>query len=193
MSAITETDFPPAPPAGRESASGWLAASAVIGALGTALICLDGEFHVLNAAPELDDLLGEGSARRAVGRPAEDSLGADLFGANAALRHDLTAGRRCVEWPVSLPSRAGSAPFWVVVTAAPIGPEGVWDRRLSYVVALRPLREEERVADPAQEDLARRLRAALERNRWRRSAAARALGISRTTLWRMMRDAGLSS
>ena len=36
------------------------------------------------------------------------------------------------------------------------------------------------------------IREALEQNRWRRKAAARALGISRTTLWRKMRDAGLT-
>ena len=37
------------------------------------------------------------------------------------------------------------------------------------------------------------IREALEQNRWRRKAAARALGISRTTLWRKMRDAGLTN
>jgi DNA-binding NtrC family response regulator len=36
-----------------------------------------------------------------------------------------------------------------------------------------------------------RLRAVLETHRWRRLAAARALGISRATLWRRMREAGL--
>jgi transcriptional regulator with PAS, ATPase and Fis domain len=35
------------------------------------------------------------------------------------------------------------------------------------------------------------LRRALEQNRWERLATARALGISRTTLWRKMREAGL--
>jgi transcriptional regulator with GAF, ATPase, and Fis domain len=35
------------------------------------------------------------------------------------------------------------------------------------------------------------LRQVLETHRWRREAAARALGLSRTTLWRRMREAGL--
>jgi transcriptional regulator with PAS, ATPase and Fis domain len=35
------------------------------------------------------------------------------------------------------------------------------------------------------------IRAALEEHRWQREATARALGISRTTLWRKMREAGL--
>jgi transcriptional regulator of acetoin/glycerol metabolism len=37
------------------------------------------------------------------------------------------------------------------------------------------------------------IRRALEAHRWRRVDAARALGISRATLWRRMREAGLST
>jgi transcriptional regulator with PAS, ATPase and Fis domain len=46
-------------------------------------------------------------------------------------------------------------------------------------------------ADPANDSEAERLRAALETHRWRREDTARALGISRATLWRRMRDYGL--
>lgn len=37
-----------------------------------------------------------------------------------------------------------------------------------------------------------RLRAALEAHRWRRDETAEALGMSRTTLWRKMRELGLA-
>jgi DNA-binding NtrC family response regulator len=37
------------------------------------------------------------------------------------------------------------------------------------------------------------LRASLDAHRWRRTETAHALGISRSTLWRMMREAGLAS
>ncbi|MCC6622516.1 MAG: hypothetical protein IT385_14725 [Deltaproteobacteria bacterium] len=43
----------------------------------------------------------------------------------------------------------------------------------------------------AEDDEASRLRAALEAHRWNRGAAAEALGMSRTTLWRKLRALGL--
>ncbi|MGB5176693.1 MAG: helix-turn-helix domain-containing protein, partial [Thermoanaerobaculia bacterium] len=41
--------------------------------------------------------------------------------------------------------------------------------------------------DPEHE----RIRSALEAHQWRRTEAAEALGMSRTTLWRKMREHGL--
>jgi DNA-binding NtrC family response regulator len=46
-------------------------------------------------------------------------------------------------------------------------------------------------AEPAAVSEAQRLRIALESHRWRREETARALGISRATLWRRMREFGL--
>ena len=45
---------------------------------------------------------------------------------------------------------------------------------------------------PLVDDEKGRILAALEANRWRRAAAAESLGISRATLWRKMREYGLS-
>jgi transcriptional regulator of acetoin/glycerol metabolism len=49
-----------------------------------------------------------------------------------------------------------------------------------------------RRARPAAPEDIERLRRVLEDHRWNRGAAARTLGISRTTLWRRLRDAGLT-
>jgi len=51
-------------------------------------------------------------------------------------------------------------------------------------------RETWRARRAAPEEI-ERLRRVLEDHRWNRGAAARTLGISRTTLWRRLREAGL--
>jgi len=47
--------------------------------------------------------------------------------------------------------------------------------------------------EPPAPDERERLRAALESHHWRRDEAAAALGMSRTTLWRKMRELDLTS
>jgi transcriptional regulator of acetoin/glycerol metabolism len=44
---------------------------------------------------------------------------------------------------------------------------------------------------PVDGDESRRLRVALEAHQWRRDAAAKALGLSRSTLWRRMKELNL--
>ena len=58
----------------------------------------------------------------------------------------------------------------------------------------RPLQivEPETVARQQPRSETDTLRMALEQNRWQRDATAKALGISRTTLWRKMRESGLT-
>jgi PAS domain S-box-containing protein len=55
---------------------------------------------------------------------------------------------------------------------------------------VKPLAEAAQSAGGEPEE-ARRIRAALERAKYHRTEAARSLGMSRTTLWRRMRDYGL--
>jgi DNA-binding NtrC family response regulator len=62
--------------------------------------------------------------------------------------------------------------------------------RLPRVEGIQP--PGEAIANEGDVPTSTALRETLEANRWKRSAAARALGVSRTTLWRWMRERGLS-
>jgi len=127
----------------RESSAGWIAVSAAFGALGRVFLCLDERFDVLHASQGLDDLLGIDAARAAEGRPAEELLGADLFGAGSPLRQALLAGERREGWRADLPARGEVPSRLVAVTAAPIEPpEGACDSHVAYIVVLRAAEEE---------------------------------------------------
>lgn len=74
--------------------------------------------------------------------------------------------------PISAPPTEGATPD--APEAAPLAPAAA-----------------EAVSTPEHGSEPERIRAALDANQWRRSAAAAELGMSRTTLWRKMREHGL--
>ncbi len=132
-------------PASEDIASkvAWIAVSAAFQALGRVFFCLDGSFRVIHASSTLDELMGEGSAVGAQGKPVEDVLGVELFGAQGLLRQALLSGERREGWKAWLRSGDGE-PRAVSVTAAPFcqPAEGVCDPRVAYVVVVRPAERE---------------------------------------------------
>ena len=139
------------------------AASALFDSIGEVLLCVDGEFRIQFAPDDLRDIIGA---------PVAAVLGHEL---EILLRQGRRAETRAL-------FRTPRATRGVTATLAPYVSRKEGDTT-KYVIVLRALEE----PDSARS----RIVAALEANRWRRDAAARALGISRATLWRQMRDLGL--
>jgi transcriptional regulator of acetoin/glycerol metabolism len=139
------------------------AASALFDSLGEVLLCVDGDFRLQFAPDDLRDI---------VGAPVAAILGHEV---DALLRQGRRAETRAL-------LRTPRATRGVTASLAPFVSRREGDTT-KYVIVLRSLEE----PDSARS----RIVAALEANRWRRDAAARALGISRATLWRKMRDLGL--
>jgi hypothetical protein len=163
------------------------ALDSVFQSLGRALICLGPDFRVVHSSAELDRMTGE----QVLGRPIEEILGPELFGPEGPLRKALAQGERREGWDASLQLGTG-APLRVSVTVAPITRElrDSCDLPVSYIVVLHATDEGDGSDQPANSERDR-VRAALEAHQWRREEAARALGMSRTTLWRKMREHSL--
>jgi transcriptional regulator with PAS, ATPase and Fis domain len=107
-----------------------------------------------------------------------------------SLRLSADAMRRLLDydWPGNARELENALEYAVAVCRGQtILPEDLPDlasvRTPAVSAAARPHASERSVDAP--------LRAALEAHHWRRSDAARSLGISRSTLWRRMREAGL--
>jgi DNA-binding NtrC family response regulator len=113
------------------------------GSFGRVFFCLDREFRILHASYVLDELLGEGSASRAIGRPIEEYLGGGIFSAGGTVRAALEAGERREGWRAILREREGSAHL-VALSAAPIQPppEILCDPRVAFAVVARLAEED---------------------------------------------------
>jgi transcriptional regulator of acetoin/glycerol metabolism len=140
------------------------AASALFDSLGEVLLCVDGDFRIQFAPDDIRDITGA---------PVSAVLGHEV---EALLRQGRKAETRAL-------LRTPRGTRGVTATLAPFVARRDGGDTTKYVIVLRSLEE----PDSARS----RIVAALEANRWRRAAAARALGISRATLWRKMRDLGL--
>lgn len=100
------------------------------------------------------------------------------------------------DWPGNVTELESALDYAVSVAMNPwMGPDTLPAYiRPASLLATEPPRMEVPVPveiEPSAPDEAEKIRAALEAHRWRREDAARALGISRATLWRRMKEFGL--
>lgn len=151
------------------------AISATFESLGRVVAFVDSGFRIVQASPALRGLF---AASDIEGRSIGEFLLLD------SLMDCIRSGRRC-EGRCDL------------MTGGVLRPVHVWAGKLAehavggesrYVLAIDLADVETSEAGAAD---AEKILHALESNRWRRSAAARSLGISRATLWRRMRDLGI--
>lgn len=149
--------------------------SAALESLGLAVVLLDREFKIIEASP---------ASRGILGTPDLAGHGINEFVDVSCIAQRLSAGSRA-SGLCRLQSN-GSKPS-LNVSGAPL-PDGAFEEPVRYILAME-LRDTGSRYVAVEE--AERIRRALEDHRWRRTAAARALGISRATLWRRMREHGL--
>ncbi|MGE0043145.1 MAG: sigma-54 interaction domain-containing protein [Vicinamibacterales bacterium] len=132
------------PDAPADATAAWRAVSAVFASLGRVFVCLDSGFQVIHASLGIDDVLGDGSAALAAGRPAAALLGDELFGEAGAIRIALARGDRREGWRAVLADRDGRG-HPVAVTAAPFTPPPgpACDPRVAFIVVLRPAEQDD--------------------------------------------------
>jgi PAS domain S-box-containing protein len=175
-------------------------AEAILDALGEGLFSVDGDWRITRFNKAAERITGF-SAEEAVGEHCWNIFRTDVCESGCVLREVLSGGgrsrsRREVtildsenrEVPVEV-----SAATWLDDEGRMIGGVETF-RDLSEVAALRDaLRQGTLPAlgtvDPEAERAS--ITAALERHGWNKVRAARALGISRATLWRKMRALGI--
>lgn len=148
--------------------------SAAFEALGRAVVFLDGDLQIVEASPSGRGIFAMPDLG---GQPLLDLLEGENL-ADAIRRGDASPATCDL---VRSPGR------FVVVRSGKLS-DGLFSPSIRYILEF-DLSATAGRADDAGE--AQRIRRALEAHRWRRTAAARALGISRATLWRRMRAHGM--
>ena len=144
--------------------------NAAFEALGRAVVFLDADFRVFEASPAARGLF---AAPVVTGQPLTTFVDAGEH-LNAIREGDASA--------VSC-SLLRSPKDSIIIRSGKLT-DGPFPAGVRYVVEIE-LNGTAASEDSAGEE--QRIRKALEAHRWRRTAAARALGISRATLWRRMR------
>jgi transcriptional regulator of acetoin/glycerol metabolism len=142
--------------------------------LGKVVAVLDESLRVIDASPGFRGLLA---------RPDVEGLRLQDVVGVSDLEQPLRAGKRCTCRADVMFGRNRSS---VYVSAAPLVDKALGNEA-RYLLTF------DINGSGSHEDApeAQRIRRALEENRWRRTAAARTLGISRATLWRRMRHFGM--
>lgn len=155
--------------------------AALVRRTGLAYFRVDANRNVVEMSPALEELTGftpddiVGRSCLRVHRCAECLAGCGVFDHGEVAEKELKIYR--ADGSTLRVSKSGRAFFdddghvvGAIEVIEPLGPEADTD------------------SEPEE---ARRVRVALERARYNRSAAARSLGVSRTTLWRKMKTYGL--
>jgi len=139
--------------------AGLSALAAAFGSLGRGVLCLDRNFRVRHASPEVAALLSDqdapagdapapdgGGTTALIGRTVSELLGERTFGPGSALRTALEAGERREGWRAYL-ATGGDQGRLVSLSAAPLAhPDSqACDPEVTYLVILRP--EEDAVAE----------------------------------------------
>lgn len=149
MTDSSRSIVPPLPASGSETRrdlearAAWAGVSAAFAALGRAFMCVDRAFRIVHASHVLDQILGDGAAAEAVGRPVQDLLGPELFGEAGAMRQALVDGERREGWRAHL--RLDDREHRLVsISAAPFvaPPNAPCDPRVAFVIALRPAEDD---------------------------------------------------
>ncbi|HEX9161510.1 MAG TPA: sigma 54-interacting transcriptional regulator [Thermoanaerobaculia bacterium] len=124
------------------TATALIAVSAVFHSVGRELICLDAGLNVVHASSRVETMIGPGAAP-IVGRPVSEILGEDLFGPSGTLRELIEKGEVREGWRAAMRTSDGGSRI-VSITAAPFLADdlGICDRRVKYVIVLRPTEED---------------------------------------------------
>lgn len=114
-----------------------------LASVGRAFVCLDASFTIRHVSHLLDRYLGDGASKALCGRPVEELLGSELFGARGVLRQALIQGEMREGWRATLDFN-GASPRLVSITTAPLVSDNtdICDPMVRYLVLLRPTEEE---------------------------------------------------